>query len=146
MVSLNLARHYKDSLERGQRADGRGPLPPLHEKSLDGTFGPRRGEFGYKTGWMAENWWLGEIGGSQFRARRIIKPNGAEGRNFQINNWLHRDQPVDLQSVRGAAADVIKDTIQQWLDMAIGTDTVGTPKRARTSAGPLTKFDTAMFV
>lgn len=137
MVTIALAEHFRASLLAGVTADGKGPLPVLSKKSRDGTFGPRGGQFANKTGFMANNWGLLNIIGTSTKASRKVKPNGADGRSILINNWANRDvDPVDLQSVDGAAGKVIEQTLNQWMGLMRGTR-VGTPKTARTGQGTL---------
>ena len=139
-ITIRLATHYRNSLLLGQRADGAGPLPGLSEKTLaiNASHGESRvGDFGAKSGWMADNWLLGKIRGSTVKASRIIKPNGSDGRSIQINRWLATAKvPVDLQSVDGRAARVIQEALQEWTNASFGR-TVGTPRIPRTLAGTL---------
>ena len=140
MISLALAEHYRSSLLSGQKADGKGPLPDLREKSKDGTYGGRQGDFANKTGFMAEHWGLLKITGTSFKASRKIKPNGFDGRSFQINNWAkRRKSPVDLQSVDGDASAIIQDTINLWMEINRGS-TVGTVRASNRQRGTLAEL------
>ncbi len=138
-ISIALATHYQNSLLVGQRADGSGPLPGLSDRTVataieQGT--ARVGGFGLKSGWMARNWTLGKIRGTSLRATRQVKPNGGNGRNFMINQWLDRPNPVDLQSTIGAAAFVIQRGLAGYVEGAHG-QVLYTPKTARIQAGTL---------
>lgn len=138
-VSLALADHYERSLFDGQTADGRDRLPELSETTLAVDPGRVQKTFGVRSGWMALHWWLGKITGGMFSARRLIKPNGSDGRDVQINRWLAPKggaPVVDLQSVEGAAAAVIENALQTYAAGCYG-ETVATPAKANLSAGVL---------
>lgn len=131
VIRMQLAEHYRASLLQGRRPDG-SPLPQLKRGDVRGG---RR--WGVDSGWMAENWLVFPIRGGPFRASARLKPNGRDGRSYMINNNLRRG--IDLQSVRGSAAEVIRETTDRWLADAVpaGGDGVATPTRVPTTGGLL---------
>lgn len=135
IVSLALMDHYSYSLLRGIRADGRGPLPPLSERTPHFS-GRLKDTFGVRSGEMASKWVRLKVGGSFRRSSVKVKPFGGDGRSFQIDRWARRkEQPVDLQSVDGAAAVVISNAIAYAVDAMIsdGTGRIGVPRNFPTS-------------
>lgn len=130
MWRLALAEYFSASLLHGQRPDGSGPLPQLERES------ERNRSYAVKTGFMAANWNIHRITGGPFRARTVVKPNGAGQRADVIRRALA--DGVDFQAVTGPAADITREVLRQWLAMAVGTvDGVATPERVTTEGGTL---------
>lgn len=127
-IRIELAEHYRASLLAGRTPDGK-PLPKLKRE-------PGR-DWGVESGFLAENWLVFPIRGGPFAASATLKPNGRDGRSHMINRNLRRG--IDLQSVRGEAAEVIRRTTDAWLQGAVPAsgDGVGTPARVPKGGGTL---------
>lgn len=144
-VSIGMARFFRDQLERGERPSGFGPLPdvkkrsdPENRKHLEAEpvleYARARPHVGYRTGYMADHWWLGPIGGTTHRASRTLKPYGgmggapvagkreALGRDFLINILL--DRGIDFQSVKGKAAGVLGKLFNEAVRRSVGDVTL----------------------
>lgn len=139
VARVDLGEHYRESLLGGQRPSGAGDLPELKPKTLERNPG-RPNAFGVLSGTMARRWLLLKIRGGPLAASTRIKPNGEDGRSFAINKWLKRG--VDLQSIDGEAAEVIRAAIERFLHQAVPTvgDGVGTPATVPHSGGELPSF------
>lgn len=127
IVSLRLMEYFRDALLSGVRADGSGPLPSLKGATLE-RFGGRAGDFGNKSSWMAHNWARTSIIGSSIKAKTSVKPNGGgdtdaqnpKPRSFAIKGWANRkEDPVDVQSVDGPAAEVIRQAMAEWMASSV---------------------------
>lgn len=130
-VTLGLARFFQEQLERGERPSGFGALPEVLRELPRGTKGPRRKQHvGYRTGYMAEHWYLGPVRGGVFSATRLLKPYGGSGgadhrneaRDLVLNVLL--DRGIDFQSVRGKAAGVIGKLFQEAVGASFGDVTL----------------------
>jgi hypothetical protein len=128
-LRIVLAEHYRASLLAGQRADGRGPLPPLKRDSSRSR--------GVLTGEMANRWGLSKITGGPFRASTKLRPFEGGERAPMIARELRRG--VDYQSVEGVVPQLIAQVVQDWLRRAVPSDGdgVGTPATAETQGGEL---------
>lgn len=137
-VSIDLASHFESSLLAGRSPEDGAELPEVGEvtRAIEPS---RRGGWAVRSGWMATHWWLGTITGGMFQARRLIKPNGTDGRDKQINRWLApaEGRPVvDMQSIAGESSRVIERSLQDYVAGAYG-QTVTTPTKATTRTGTL---------
>lgn len=133
---LALARHYRDQLLAGLKADGKGALPPLRRKQ-----GREGDTYAVDSGWMAQNWLVGPIRGGPSNARCTLKPNGRGGRAEMINRSLDRD--IDLQAVDGVVEEITKQVWDQWIADAVLPlgDGVATPVSVpHGKGGRLTQF------
>lgn len=135
-IRVNLAEHYRQQLLSGERASGSGDLPELKETTI--ARNPNRPKsFGVLSGEMARKWLLLKITGGPLAAQTRIKPNGADGRSFTINRWLAKG--IDLQSIDGAAAEVIRVAIARFVNKAVSdTQGIATPPNPNTTEGDLT--------
>jgi hypothetical protein len=138
-IRVDLASSFTDDLLAHQKADGKGQLPVLSEKTLalEKSKGRTRSKdsFGERSGWMAQHWLLLPMRGGPYQASCVIKPNGSQGRSFMINSQLQRG--IDFQSVTGSKAELIKEITAEWLRGAVPSsgDGVATPASADTRCG-----------
>jgi hypothetical protein len=147
-VSIGLARFFRDQLERGETPLGR-PIPDVDEDTRD-RYARARPHVGYRTGYMADHWYLGPIRGSQFSATRLLKPYGGTGgaplragpgskelgRDLLINLLLERG--IDFQSVKGKAAIEMYRLFQEAIAASFGEVTL--PERFSRDEGLLPSF------
>lgn len=126
-VSDGMADYFGERMLAGLRPDA-GTLPEVSSETQQIS---KRADssMGVRSGWMAENWDVGKINGTSFRADRVLKPNGGSGqttrgsiglapggRAFVIQNLLRRKhEPVDFQSVKGSAAKRLQELLVEAL-------------------------------
>lgn len=130
-VTLGMAVYFRRQLQLGMRPDGYGWQPDVGERTKR-RGGPRRGEHvGYRSGYMANHWYLGPIRGSGFSARRLLKPYGGSGgpsrpsdggRDVVINVMLEKG--IDFQSVRGAAKVEMERLFREAIEGSFGVVTL----------------------
>lgn len=140
-VSVGMAAYFGRQISIGRRADGRGVLEQVAEKTPQ--FGARRSNrLGFRSGFMASHWWLGKIRGSTISSSRKLKPYGGDagprpphghggesGRAFTIQNLLNRKRPVDFQSVQGTAGRELQRLFDQAVNQGFGdVRTFATPR------------------
>lgn len=130
-VSIGMARFFRDQLQLGERPSGFGALPNVTRKLPARVHGPRQQQqVGYRTGYMADHWYLGPIRGGVFSATRLLKPYGGSGgkahrndaRDIVINVLLERG--IDFQSVKGKAAGVMGKLFNEAVAASFGEVTL----------------------
>jgi hypothetical protein len=131
-VSLQIMEYYRLQLIAGKRASGRGDLPKTRQKTKEKFGGGRH--YGFRSGFMADHWWRGKIRGGSVRSFVLVKPWGGKGgpglkfetktrRDFIINAGLRRTPPVDYQSVRGKARQVLQQAFDEAISAGFGVVT-----------------------
>lgn len=127
MLQDSLAEHYSESLLDGVDPETGRSLPGLSPRTKAISKG-RSGGFGVRSGETARTWQVGVVNGNVLSAKGKVFPSKDPAVRRLFSMWLDRSPPVDLQSVDGNAEEVIKETVQAWMEASIG-DGVATPRR-----------------
>lgn len=120
-ITERLAKHHVESYLNNKHPDGSSMASGKRKlREASKRINPdRQGEWFNKSGERAEMFYLDKIEGSSLHAKRKLKIFVKHGEGWIIDKWLKKG--IDLMATEGAAADVISQAINDYMQMVMGS-------------------------